>query len=213
MNVIASLPSLPNGMVINGQRRAASDGRVHPTYDPASGETLTAVAVSSPSDVHEAVHAAKSALEGSWRKTTPAERGRILQRTANILRRDASQLARVESLDSGKPIREARGDVETSARYFEYYAGIADKLQGETIPLGPDFISLTLHEPVGVTGHIIPWNFPLVTTARGLGPAFAAGCTAVAERARTSGNRGVSPRRRPSHRRPRENRRRRWRSG
>lgn len=76
-------------------------------------------------------------------------------------------------------MREARGDIETSARYFEYYAGIADKLQGDTIPLGPDYVSFTLHEPIGVTAHIIPWNFPLVTTARGLAPALAAGATAV----------------------------------
>jgi acyl-CoA reductase-like NAD-dependent aldehyde dehydrogenase len=101
----------------------------------------------------------------------PAERGRILQRAAAIIRRDVERIAFVESLDSGKPLREAKGDVETAARYFEYYAGIADKPQGDTIPLGIDYLSFTLHEPVGVTAHIIPWNFPLVTTARGLAPA------------------------------------------
>jgi acyl-CoA reductase-like NAD-dependent aldehyde dehydrogenase len=76
-------------------------------------------------------------------------------------------------------MREAKGDIETAARYFEYYGGMADKLQGDTIPLGPDFVSMTLHEPLGVTGHIIPWNFPLVTTARGLAPCLAAGSSAV----------------------------------
>ena len=86
---------------------------------------------------------------------------------------------RSSPLDSGKPLREAKGDIETSARYFEYYAGIADKLQGDTIPLGPDYVSFTLYEPIGVTAHIIPWNFPLVTTARGLAPALAVGATAV----------------------------------
>src|SRR5206468_270232 len=80
---------------------------------------------------------------------------------------------------TGKPLCEAKGDVETTARYFEYYAGIADKLQGDTIPLGMEFLSFTLHEPVGVTAHIIPWNFPLVTTARGLAPALAAGNVAI----------------------------------
>ena len=104
---------------------------------------------------------------------------RILSRTAALIRRDAERLATIETFDSGKPIGESRGDVETAAIYFEYYAGMADKLQGDTIPLGPDYISLTLHEPVGVTVHIIPWNFPLVTTARGVAPAFAAGNTAV----------------------------------
>ncbi len=110
---------------------------------------------------------------------TPINRARILSRTAALIRRDAERLATIETFDSGKPIGELRGDVETAAIYFEYYAGMADKLQGDTIPLGPDYISLTLHEPVGVTVHIIPWNFPLVTTARGVAPAFAAGNTAV----------------------------------
>ncbi|MCP4983859.1 MAG: aldehyde dehydrogenase family protein, partial [Gammaproteobacteria bacterium] len=113
------------------------------------------------------------------RTTTPAQRGRILAKTAALIRQDAERLACIETLESGKPIREARGDIETAAGYFEYYAGIADKLQGDSIPLGPDFMSFTLHEPVGVTAHIIPWNFPLVTTARGAAPALAAGCTAV----------------------------------
>lgn len=179
MSAIANLSPLPAEMIIDGRRRAAHDRRVLPTYDPASGETLTAVAISSGADVDEAVDAAARALKGAWRSTVPAERSRILYRIAQLIRRDLARLAQVESLDSGKPLREARGDVETSARYFEYYAGIADKLQGETIPLGPGFLSFTLHEPVGVTAHIIPWNFPLVTTARGLAPALAAGCTAV----------------------------------
>ncbi|MGZ8388876.1 MAG: aldehyde dehydrogenase family protein, partial [Rhodoplanes sp.] len=106
-------------------------------------------------------------------------RGRILVRAAALVRREKERLARVETLDSGKPLRESLVDIETTAAYFEYYAGTADKLQGDTIPLGPDYISFTLHEPVGVTAHIIPWNFPLVTTARGVAPALAAGNTAV----------------------------------
>ncbi len=149
------------------------------TFDPATGNKIGEVPAGSEADVEEAVASAKAMLHGSWRKTTPVERGRLLARVARRLRRDAQRFATVETLDSGKPLAEARTDVETAASYFEYYAGIADKLQGDTIPLGPDFMSFTLHEPVGVTSHIIPWNFPLVTAARGVAPALAAGNTAV----------------------------------
>lgn len=163
---------------IGGVRRDAG-GQTFPTWDPASGTILYEVPVSDAAMVDEAVAAAADALKGEWARITPAARSRMLFRVAQELRNDAGRLAMVESLDSGKPLREAKGDIETSARYFEYYAGIADKLQGDTIPLGPDFVSFTLHEPIGATAHIIPWNFPLVTTARGLAPALAAGATAV----------------------------------
>ena len=163
---------------INGARRQIS-GDTHPTYDPATGEVLCEVPVCDGALVDEAVEASRSALKGTWAKVTPADRGRMLLCVAQAIRADAQRLATVECIDSGKPLREAVGDIETSARYFEYYAGIADKLQGNTIPLGNDFVSFTLHEPIGATAHIIPWNFPLVTTARGLAPALAAGATAV----------------------------------
>jgi acyl-CoA reductase-like NAD-dependent aldehyde dehydrogenase len=165
--------------VIGGKRVKPRDGRTWPTFDPASGEVLAEVPIAGAELVNDAVEAASKALKGEWASVLPAERSRILYRVAQFIRRDAEKLAHVESLDSGKPLREAVGDIETSARYFEYYAGIADKLQGDTIPLGPDYVSLTLHEPIGVTAHVIPWNFPLVTTARGIAPALAAGATAV----------------------------------
>lgn len=163
---------------VDGKRRKVS-GETHPSYDPATGEVLCEVPVSGADVVDEAVDASRRALKGPWASITPAERGRMLNRVAQAIRKDAKRLATVECVDSGKPMREAIGDIETSARYFEYYAGIADKLQGDTIPLGPDYVSFTLHEPIGATAHIIPWNFPLVTTARGLAPALAAGATAV----------------------------------
>lgn len=150
-----------------------------PTYDPATGEVLCDVPVADGAVVDRAVQSAKAALKGAWADITPANRSQILYRVAQGIRARAEELATVESLDSGKPLREAKGDIETSARYFEYYAGMADKLQGDTIPLGPNFVSFTQHEPIGVTAHIIPWNFPLVTTTRGLAPALAAGATAV----------------------------------
>ena len=169
----------PLKLYIGGRWCDAQDGDTFVTFDPATGKPLAEVAAANGPDVDAAVAAAKAALAGPWRRALPAERGRILQRAAAIIRRDVERIAFVESLDSGKPLREAKGDVETTARYFEYYAGIADKLQGDTIPLGMDYLSFTLHEPVGVTAHIIPWNFPLVTTARGLAPALAAGNAAI----------------------------------
>jgi len=152
--------------------------RAIPTFDPATGGVLAEVASASAEVVDQAVTAARRGLS-AWGRMLPSERARALNRVAQLLRRDADRIAKLESLDSGKPLREARGDIETSARYFEYYSGIADKLQGDSIPLGENFMSLTLKEPIGVTAHIIPWNFPLVTTARGVAPALAAGCTAV----------------------------------
>ncbi len=179
MTMPLDVASLPTDPFIDGKRVHLPRSDVFPTFDPALGSVLRDVPVANAELVDRAVHSAKRALKGAWGNVLPAERSRILTRVANFIRRDAGQLALVESIDSGKPLREAKGDIETSARYFEYYAGIADKLQGDTIPLGPDFVSFTLHEPVGVTAHIIPWNFPLVTTARGLAPALATGCTAV----------------------------------
>jgi len=170
---------LPTRMFVGGEWWSGSSREQICTLDPATGKVLAEVPAATAEDVDTAVSAAREACGGRWKTITPAERSRILYRTAGLIRRDAARLAHVESLDSGKPLREAKGDIETSARYFEYYAGMADKLQGDTIPLGPDYISFTLHEPLGVTAHIIPWNFPLVTTARGVAPALAAGNTAV----------------------------------
>jgi aldehyde dehydrogenase (NAD+) len=170
---------IPTHMVIGSDRRQASDGRVHPTYDPSTGEILGQVAISSAADVDEAVQVARTAFQISWRSMVPLNRARHLYKVAELIRRDAKRLAHIESLDSGKPLREALGDIETSARYFEYYAGVADKLEGRSIPLGPAFMSFLVYEPIGVTAHIIPWNFPLVTTARGVAPALAAGAVAV----------------------------------
>ncbi len=166
-------------MVIGGKRLEASNGARIETEDPATGRVIGSFPAATADDVGRAVESSRVALKGDWRSMTPTARGRVLARAATILRREADRMARIETLDSGKPLREARGDMETSASYFEYYAGMADKLQGDSIPLGPDYMSFTLHEPVGVTAHVIPWNFPLTTTARGVAPALAAGCTAV----------------------------------
>jgi len=173
-----ALKDLPVTSYIDGAFIMETVTGWHPTYDPASGEVLTSIAIADEAIVDAAVDSSVRALK-VWGAMLPAERARALMRVAQLIRRDAEYLAKVESLDSGKPLREAKGDIETSARYFEYYAGIADKFEGTSIPLGPNFMSFTVREAVGVTAHIIPWNFPLVTTARGVAPALAAGCTAV----------------------------------
>lgn len=170
---------LPKGMFIGGKYVEATGGQRIETIDPGTGQVFADFPAAQADDIERAVSNSRVAFRGAWRQTTPAQRSRILIRAAALIRQDAERLATIETLDSGKPLAEARGDVETAAAYFEYFGGIADKLQGDTIPLGPDYISLTLHEPVGVTVHIIPWNFPLVTTARGVAPALAAGNTAV----------------------------------
>ncbi|MCL4155338.1 UNVERIFIED_CONTAM: hypothetical protein GTU68_031682, partial [Idotea baltica] len=108
----------------------------------------------------------RAAFETVWRDTAPVERARILQKASALILDNLDLLAVTETLDSGKPLQEALGDVRGAARTFEYYAGACDKLQGDSFPLGPDHIGYTIHEPVGVTAHIIPWNFPISTAAR-----------------------------------------------
>ncbi|MGT2477960.1 aldehyde dehydrogenase family protein [Methylobacterium oryzae CBMB20] len=160
------MTNIPLEPFIGGKRVGPNDSEIAPTCDPATGATLAEIPICKADLVDEAVNSAERALKGAWVKVTPAERGRMLSRVARLIRRNAERLATVESLDSGKPLREAKADIETSARYCEYYAGRADKLQGDTIPLGPDFVSFTLHESVGVTAHIDSLEF----SARDDGP-------------------------------------------
>lgn len=174
------------GAYVNGAFMSGDGAKTRATLDPATGTVLAEVPIADARVVDQAVDAAQMTLDTSWGAVPLPERVRILNKTASLIRRDGGRLAVVESLDSGKPLREAKGDIETSARYFEYYAGMADKLQGATIPLGPDFVSMTALEPIGVSAQIIPWNFPLVTTARGVAPCLAAGATAVVKPAEDS---------------------------
>ncbi len=149
------------------------------SFDPGRGEAFIEFAAGTAADVNAAVAAARTALEGPWSRMTPAERGRVLHRAAELVRAEADRLAVAECLDSGKRLSEARGDVGSAARAFEYYAGAADKLQGKSLPLGRDYVAYTVNEPVGVAAQILPWNYPIATTARGVAPALAAGCTVV----------------------------------
>ncbi len=168
------------GLIVGGEQRQARSGATFETIDPSNGQPLAVVAQAGPEDIDDAVAVAKEAFEGGpWTKMKPAERARILWKMAELIRRDAEELARTESRDNGKPLRQAKTDVEVAARYFEFYAGVADKLMGSTIPLGPGMLDYTVKEPIGVSGHIVPWNYPIQIGARGAAPALAAGCCVV----------------------------------
>jgi aldehyde dehydrogenase (NAD+) len=167
-------------LIINGERVSASDKGTFDVFDPSSGELLATVAKATKSDVDRAVSAAHAAMDSkAWGGIVPAERGRIMNRIAAALRERAEELATLESRDNGKPLRQARTDVQVAARYFEFFAGIADKIMGNTIPLGPGYLDFTVREPIGVSAQIVPWNYPIQIGARGVAPALAAGCAVV----------------------------------
>ena len=171
--------SHPTQLFINNQWIASADGATMESINPADESVVAEVSAGGAQDIDAAVSAARKALGGAWAKTAPAQRGRALMKVAELIRARGDDLAQMEMLDTGKPMSAARGAVEGAARYFEFYAGAADKIQGATIPVGPDHLDFTLREPLGVTAHILPWNVPLNMLARGVAPALAAGCTAV----------------------------------
>jgi len=167
-------------LIINGERTQASDGGTFEVIDPSTGERLAVVAKATKADVDRAVASAGRALESkAWAGMAPAERGRILIRIAQALRERVEELATLESRDNGKPLRQARTDVQVAARYFEFFAGVADKIMGNTIPLGPGFLDFTVREPIGISAQIVPWNYPIQIGARGVAPALTAGCAVV----------------------------------
>src|SRR5215831_10963426 len=180
-----TLSGLPKGHYIDGRFTPSSNGANLEIFDPGTGRAFTSVADASANDVDQSVASAQKGLE-TWKRLKPAERGRVLLATAAKLREQAERLAVIEALHSGKTLAEARGDVGGAARLFEYYGGAADKIQGDSIPLGRDYMGFTLIEPVGVTAHIIPWNYPISTFARSVAPALAAGCSVVAKPAETT---------------------------
>ncbi|MEV6503332.1 aldehyde dehydrogenase family protein [Streptomyces prunicolor] len=167
-------------LLLDGKQVPAADGRTFTVLDPSNGTALAQVALAGAADVDQAVAAARAAFTApEWARMRAADRGRLLNRIAQAIRAEAGQLAHLESRDVGKPLGQAKADVEAAARYFEFYAGVADKLGGSTIPLGPGLLDYTVREPIGVSGQIIPFNYPLQNTARGSAPALAAGCTVV----------------------------------
>jgi len=178
MSVPTDTPDSPRDCFIDGEWVAAADGDRFDTVDPATGESIAMVAAADATDVDRAVDAARTAFPG-WRDTDPAERGRIVHRVGELIREHREELAAIESADQGKPITQARSDMNGAASYFEYYAGAADKLEGSSVPVGPDQIDFTLREPYGVSAQIVPWNFPGNLFARGVAPALVAGNTTV----------------------------------
>ncbi|MBT3973435.1 MAG: aldehyde dehydrogenase family protein, partial [Acidiferrobacteraceae bacterium] len=176
---ISKAGELPNYLLIDGQKIVAESRDQIETFDPGSGLLLATVAAGKASDVDHAVQAAKRALNGPWATLTPKARGRLLWEVGNRIRQDIEHLTLVETLDTGKPFNDAKATVERTADYFCYYAGIVDKLEGTTVPLGPSKVCFTERVPIGVTGHIVPWNVPISMVARGLAPALACGNTAV----------------------------------
>jgi aldehyde dehydrogenase (NAD+) len=168
-------------LLIGGKWLDSVSGKTFPTVNPATGETICQVAEGDKADVDLAVKAARKAFEeGPWPKMSASERGRLLNKLADLIEQNQEELAQLETLDNGKPLRDSRGaDLPLTLKCYRYYAGWADKIHGKTIPVEGNFFCYTRHEPVGVVGQIIPWNFPLLMQAWKWGPALAAGCTVV----------------------------------
>jgi aldehyde dehydrogenase (NAD+) len=179
------LPALTGSWIDGGWVAEAGAEQVI-VEDPALGRPIATLAEADSATVDRAVSAARAALNGPWGRTDPAQRGRVLNAIAAAIRAEADVLATMESVDSGKPLSQARGDVEVAARYFEYYAGMADKILGETIPQAAGTFVYTLREPMGVVAHITPWNSPLSQMTRGVAPSLAAGNTVVVKPAEST---------------------------
>jgi aldehyde dehydrogenase (NAD+) len=167
-------------LLINNEWRDASGGRTMDVVNPATEEVIAAVAAADRSDVDAAVAAARAALDGPWGKMSARERGRLVSRLADRLMERADEIARLETLHNGKPIFESRQiEIPAAAECFEYYAGWADKVMGETIPVKGNYLTYTLREPIGVVAAIVPWNFPLLLAAWKVAPALATGNTVI----------------------------------
>ncbi len=165
---------------IDGQWKPGLSGQTMPVFEPATGKAFAQIADSTSADVDLAVRAARHAFdEGQWGKTTPTDRGRMLARLGVLIAQNATELAALESRDTGKPKSAGAADIAALARYFEYYGGAADKLHGEVIPYLAGFHVCVLREPYGVTGHILPWNYPAQMFGRTLAPSLAAGNAVV----------------------------------
>jgi aldehyde dehydrogenase (NAD+) len=168
-------------LFIGGKWQDSVSGKTFPTINPSTGEAICQVAEGDKADVDLAVKAARKAFEdGPWSKMNASERGRLLNRLADLMEENREELAALESLDNGKPYRDSLNiDLPMTIKCYRYYAGWADKIHGKTIPVEGPFFCYTRHEPLGVVGQIIPWNFPLLMQAWKWGPALATGCTIV----------------------------------
>jgi aldehyde dehydrogenase (NAD+) len=164
---------------IGNQWVRSAQGRTIPVVDPSTGEVFAELARGGAEDVDAAVKAARAAFEGAWGSLAPAERGRLLLKLSQLITVEGERLARIESRDVGKPLAQSKRDIAATARYFEYYAGACDKLAGEVLPFPAGYTVMTLRVPFGVTGHIVPWNYPSQIFGRSVGAALAAGNACV----------------------------------
>ena len=164
---------------IDGNWQDPESGETLPVMDPSDGSEFGRIACGSAVDIDFAVQAAQNAMDGEWGKSIPVERGRLLQKLSALILKHEDELTEMEARDVGKPLTQARVDVKACARYFEFYGGAADKVHGETIPYLEGYTVLTLREPHGVTGHIIPWNYPLQIIGRTIGGALTMGNACV----------------------------------
>jgi acyl-CoA reductase-like NAD-dependent aldehyde dehydrogenase len=173
-------PVRPGRLIINGEAVDAASGATFTTVNPATDEPITTVAEAGVEDVDRAVRAAHAALGGPWARMKAIDRSRVLWKLGDLVLQHADELARLETLDNGKPIFESRlVDIDMVARCFHYFSGWATKLTGETNDVNPSWFTYTLREPVGVVGAIIPWNFPMIMVGWKAAPALAAGNTIV----------------------------------
>src|SRR5690242_12186138 len=169
----------PYQMYIGGQFVEGAKGRSFEVFDPATENAIATCPAGDASDVNRAVQAARTAFYEGWRNVTAQERGRILFRLAERIRARRAELAELETRNSGKPIVESEYDMDDTATCFEYYGGLATKINGEVLPVPAEAVAFAMREPVGVAGQIIPWNYPLLMAAWKVAPAIAAGCTVV----------------------------------
>src|SRR6201990_2509159 len=175
--IAASRPKL---LLIDGQLVPSLSGRTFQSLNPATEEVIATIAEGNEADVDRAVAAARRAFEGPWRSMRAAERGHILLKWAELLKRHADEIVEIESLDGGKPVSATlRQDFPAAIDTLTYYAGWADKITGEVVPTRDDATTYTVREPIGVVAAIVPWNFPLMIGMWKLAPALACGCTVV----------------------------------
>ncbi len=174
--------SRPKKLFIDGKWTDAESGKTFETLNPATGAVLAKIQEGGKADIDKAVKAARKAFDtGPWHnKMSTAERARCLYKLADLIEKHAEELAQLETLDNGKPIKESRHmDVPATIETFRYYSGWSTKIEGETINVNNNFFTYTLREPIGVVGQIIPWNFPMLMAAWKLGPALACGNTVI----------------------------------
>jgi betaine-aldehyde dehydrogenase len=169
------------GMVIGGESVEAADGQTFDIVNPATGKTIATAPLGSRADVDRAVETAQAAFDArkGWANWAAGKRGRTLAKLADLIKKNSDELAWLESRNGGKPITSARGEIIGASLVFDYYAGAANKIYGQTIPVSKPGIDLTLREPIGVVGLIVPWNFPLLMAAWKVAPALAAGNAAI----------------------------------